>query len=97
MMDNASLEDSVIVGDRLAQITAAFEALQRNAATRRRALEHGLAQASEGKTFEIQSGLGIGLIPRLLPLKTCLVPGYSQILSYSHGEKLRKFFFRVWE
>ena len=49
MMDNASPEDSVIIGDRLAQITAAFEALQRNAAARRRALEHGLAQASEGK------------------------------------------------
>ena len=76
MMDNASLEDSVIVGDRLAQITAAFEALQRNAATRRRALEYGLAQASGGKTFEIQSVLGIGLISRPLPLETCLVPGY---------------------
>ena len=65
-MDNASLEDSVIVGDRLAQITAAFEALQRNTATRRRALEYGLAQASVGKTFEIQSVLGIGLISRPL-------------------------------
>ena len=63
MMDNASLEDSVIVGDRLAQITAAFEALQRNAATRRRALEHGLAQASEEKKLRTIQGLELVSFP----------------------------------
>ena len=65
MMDNASPEDSVIIGDRLAQITAAFEALQRNAAARRRALEHGLAQASEGKRTEINSEL------ETVPISSC--------------------------
>ena len=47
MMDNASPEDSVTIGSRLAQVTAAFEALQKSAATRRRLLEYGLKQASE--------------------------------------------------
>ena len=79
MMDNASPEDSVIIGDRLAQITAAFEALQRNAAARRRALEHGLAQASGGKKIEIHSELSS-------------FPGYFQIVSHNHGEKLKDFF-----
>ena len=44
MSATASPEDSLTLSDRMAQIKAAFEALERNATTRKRALEDGLEQ-----------------------------------------------------
>ena len=44
MSATASPEDSLTLSDRMAQIKAAFEALERNAAARKRALEDGLEQ-----------------------------------------------------
>ena len=44
MSSTASPEDSLTLSDRMAQIKAAFEALERNAAARKRALEDGLEQ-----------------------------------------------------
>ena len=44
MSENASPEDSLALSDRTAQVQSAFEALERNAAARKRVLTDGLEQ-----------------------------------------------------
>lgn len=51
MSDTASPEDSLTLSDKMAQLKAAFEALERNTATRKRGLEDGLQQVIEIALF----------------------------------------------
>ncbi len=46
MADNCSAEDSLLLGEKQAQLMSAFESLQRSALGRKRVLEDGLGQAS---------------------------------------------------
>ena len=46
MADNCSAEDSLLLGEKEAQLASAFESLQSGAVGRKRVLEDGLAQAS---------------------------------------------------
>ena len=47
MADKCSTEDSLLLTEKLAQLTASFESLQRSAVGRKRVLKDGLAQASD--------------------------------------------------